>query len=205
MQSNGGVCAARTAAQEPVRLLLSGPSGGSAACALLSKMLGEDNLIGVDMGGTSFDVSVVRNGRVNVVIQGEMDRMPVRMPMVEIRTIGAGGGSIAKVQRGKRLTVGPESAGSYPGPACYGRGGIGPTVTDANVALGRLDGEEFLGGGMRLDLQAARAVIDTEVAHRSAFRPKPRRRDCSPSPTPISAPPSACRCSRRASIRANSP
>ena len=164
VQSNGGVCAARTAALEPVRLLLSGPSGGSAACALLSKTLGEDNLIGVDMGGTSFDVSVVRNGRVNVVMQGEVDRMPVRIPMVEIRAIGAGGGSLAKVQRGKRLTVGPESAGSYPGPACYGRGGLGATVTDANVTLGRIDGEKFLGGGMRLDCEAARAVIDTEVA-----------------------------------------
>jgi N-methylhydantoinase A/oxoprolinase/acetone carboxylase beta subunit len=164
VQSNGGVCAARTAALEPVRLLLSGPSGGSAACALLSKTLGEDNLIGVDMGGTSFDVSVVRNGRVNVVMQGEVDRMPVRIPMVEIRAIGAGGGSLAKVQRGKRLTVGPESAGSYPGPACYGRGGAGATVTDANVTLGRIDGEKFLGGGMRLDCAAARAVIDTEVA-----------------------------------------
>jgi N-methylhydantoinase A/oxoprolinase/acetone carboxylase beta subunit len=90
--------------------------------------------------------------------------MPVRIPMVEIRAIGAGGGSLAKVQRDKRLTVGPESAGSRPGPACYGRGGTGPTVTDANVALGRLDGEKFLGGGMRLDREAARAVIETEVA-----------------------------------------
>ncbi|MET0674435.1 MAG: hydantoinase/oxoprolinase family protein [Bradyrhizobium sp.] len=163
VQSNGGVCAARTAATEPVRLLLSGPSGGSAACALLSKVLGEDDLIGVDMGGTSFDVSVVRNGRVNVVMQGEIDRMPVRVPMVEIRAIGAGGGSLAKVQRGNRLTVGPESAGSNPGPACYGRGGTGATVTDANVTLGRIDGEKFLGGGMRLDVEAARKVIDGEV------------------------------------------
>ena len=164
VQSNGGVCAARTAALEPVRLLLSGPSGGSAACALLSKILGDDNLIGVDMGGTSFDVSVVRDGRVNVVMQGEVDRMPVRIPMVEIRAIGAGGGSLAKVQRDKRLTVGPESAGSRPGPACYGRSGAGPTVTDANVALGRLNGERFLGGSMRLNRDAARIAIDTEVA-----------------------------------------
>jgi len=147
-----------------VRLLLSGPSGGSAACALLSEILKEDNLIGIDMGGTSFDVSVIRNGRVNVVMQGEVDRMPVRIPMVEIRAIGAGGGSLAKVQRDKRLTVGPESAGSRPGPACYGRGGKGPTVTDANVTLGRLNGENFLGGGMRLDREAAGAAIDTEVA-----------------------------------------
>lgn len=164
VQSNGGVCSVRTAALEPVRLLLSGPSGGSAACALLSGTLREDNLIGVDMGGTSFDVSVVRNGRVNVVVQGEVDRMPVRIPMVEIRAIGAGGGSLAKVQSDKRLTVGPESAGSRPGPACYGRGGTGPTVTDANVTLARLDGQKFLGGGMRLDLEAARAVIDVGVA-----------------------------------------
>ena len=86
-----------------------GPVRAERGCALLSKVLGEDNLIGVDMGGTSFDVSVVRNGRVNVVMQGEVDRMPVRIPMVEIRAIGAGGGSLAKVQRGKRLTVGPKA------------------------------------------------------------------------------------------------
>jgi N-methylhydantoinase A len=164
VQSNGGVCSAATAAQEPVRLLLSGPSGGSAACALLSRVLGEENIVGVDMGGTSFDVSVVRNGRVNLITQGEIDRMPVRLPMVEIRTIGAGGGSLAKVQRGGRLTVGPESAGSRPGPACYGRGGTEPTVTDANVALGRLDGKSFLGGGMQLDGEAACAAIEASIA-----------------------------------------
>jgi N-methylhydantoinase A len=164
VQSNGGVCSTETAAQEPVRLLLSGPSGGSAACALLSQVLGEANMVGVDMGGTSFDVSVVREGRVNLVTQGEIDKMPVRLPMVEIRTIGAGGGSIASVRAGGRLNVGPESAGSRPGPACYGRGGTEPTVTDANLALGRLDGEGFLGGGMRLDVAAARTAIDTHVA-----------------------------------------
>ena len=164
VQSNGGVCSTETAAQEPVRLLLSGPSGGSAACALLSQVLGEANIVGVDMGGTSFDVSVVRDGRVNLVTQGEIDKMPVRLPMVEIRTIGAGGGSIATVRAGGRLTVGPESAGSRPGPACYGRGGSEPTVTDANLVLGRLDGEGFLGGGMRLDAAAARQAIETHVA-----------------------------------------
>ena len=164
VQSNGGVCGTETAAVEPVRLLLSGPSGGSAACALLGQVLGEANIVGIDMGGTSFDVSVVRDGRVNLVAQGEIDRMPVRLPMVEIRTIGAGGGSIAKVRPGGRLTVGPESAGSRPGPACYGNGGTEPTVTDANIALGRLDGESFLGGGMRLDGAAARIAIDEHVA-----------------------------------------
>ncbi len=164
VQSNGGVCSPATAAREPVRLLLSGPSGGAAACALLSQVLGEANVVGVDMGGTSFDVSVVREGRVNLIAQGEIDRMPVRLPMVELRTIGAGGGSIAKVRAGGRLTVGPESAGSRPGPACYGRGGTEPTVTDANLALGRLDGEGFLGGGMRLDAARARAALELHVA-----------------------------------------
>src|SRR5262249_22360512 len=123
VQSNGGVCSAELAAQQPVRLLLSGPSGGSASCALLGRLLGEANIVGVDMGGTSFDVSVVRDGHVTLVMQDEIDHMPVRVPMVEIRTIGAGGGSIAAVQPGGRLQVGPQSAGSRPGPACYGRGG----------------------------------------------------------------------------------
>jgi N-methylhydantoinase A len=164
VQSNGGVCSVETAAQEPVRLLLSGPSGGSAACALLGRVLGEANIVGVDMGGTSFDVSVVREGRVSLIMQGEIDQMPVRLPMVEIRSIGAGGGSIAAVQPGGRLQVGPESAGSSPGPACYSRGGTKPTVTDANVILGRLDGDSFLGGDMRLDSRAARAAIEVEIA-----------------------------------------
>ena len=168
--------------------MLSGPSGGSAACALLSEVLGEANIVGVDMGGTSFDVSVVRDGRVNLITQGEIDKMPVRLPMVEIRTIGAGGGSIATVRAGGRLTVGPESAGSRPGPACYGRGGTEPTVTDANLALGRLDGEGFLGGGMRLDVAKARAAIEAHVAQPlapGAWRRRPKA--CSRSPTPTSA------------------
>ncbi len=163
VQSNGGVCSAETAAQQPVRLLLSGPASGSAASALLGRRLGEANIVGIDMGGTSFDVSVVRDGRVTLIMQGEIDQMPVRLPMVEIRTIGAGGGSIAAVQPGGRLQVGPHSAGSRPGPACYGRGGIKPTVTDANVALGRLDGGNFLGGEMRLDDGAARTAIAAEI------------------------------------------
>jgi N-methylhydantoinase A/oxoprolinase/acetone carboxylase beta subunit len=173
VQSNGGVCSAATAAREPVRLLLSGPSGGAAACALLSQALREANVVGVDMGGTSFDVSVVRDGQVNLIAQGEVDRMPVRLPMVEMRTIGAGGGSIAKVRAGGRLTVGPESAGSRPGPACYDRGGTEPTVTDANLALGRLNGEGFLGGGMRLDLARARAAIAQHVAQPLALAVEP--------------------------------
>jgi N-methylhydantoinase A len=164
VQSNGGMCSAATAAREPVRLLLSGPAGGAAACAQLAAALGADHLVGIDMGGTSFDVSVIRNARATLNMQGEIERMPVRLPMVEIRSIGAGGGSLAKVAAGGRLTIGPMSAGARPGPACYGRGGSEPTVTDANAALGRLDPENFLGGEMQLDVGAARAAIERHVA-----------------------------------------
>jgi len=116
------------------------------------------------MGGTSFDVSVVQDGRVSLITQGEIDRLPVRLPMVEIRTIGAGGGSIAAVDAGGRLTVGPRSAGARPGPVCYGHGGSEPTVTDANLVLGRLDPDYFLGGAMALDLAAARDAIASRIA-----------------------------------------
>jgi N-methylhydantoinase A/oxoprolinase/acetone carboxylase beta subunit len=164
VQSNGGVCSARTAAREPVRLLLSGPSGGSSASMRIGSMLGIDNLVGIDMGGTSFDVSVIRRGMASLIMQGEVDLMPVRLPMVEIRTIGAGGGSLAKVVPGGRLMVGPESAGARPGPSCYSRGGSEPTVTDANVVLGRLGAQSFLGGEMPLDVAAARQSIHARVA-----------------------------------------
>jgi N-methylhydantoinase A len=122
------------------------------------------NLIGGDMGGTSFDVCIIQDGRMATVAQGEVGGLPVRLPMVEIRTIGAGGGSIAAVDSGARLTVGPRSAGAQPGPVCYGRGGTRPTVTDANVALGRLDPAYFLGGAMALDRDGAMAAIAKDVA-----------------------------------------
>ncbi|GGC50493.1 methylhydantoinase [Siccirubricoccus deserti] len=163
VQSNGGVCSLRTAAEQPARLLLSGPSGGALAAGRIAQLLARPNLVAVDMGGTSFDVSVVQGGRVSVVTQGEIDRLPVRLPMVEMRTIGAGGGSIASVDHGGRLTVGPRSAGARPGPVAYGRGGTEPTVTDANLALGRIDPEYFLGGAMRLDMPATRAAIAEKV------------------------------------------
>ncbi|MEN0074106.1 MAG: hydantoinase/oxoprolinase family protein [Paracraurococcus sp.] len=163
VQSNGGVCSLRQAAEQPARLLLSGPSGGALAAGRIAALLGRPNLVAVDMGGTSYDVSVVQGGRVSVVTQGEIDRLPVRLPMVEMRTIGAGGGSIASVDSGGRLTVGPRSAGSRPGPVAYGRGGAEPTVTDANLALGRLDPDYFLGGMMQLDMPATRAAIEARV------------------------------------------
>ena len=161
VQSNGGVCTAAIAAAEPVRLLLSGPSGGARAAARAAARLGD--LVGIDMGGTSFDVCVVRDGAVTAMTQGEVDGLPVRLPMVEIRTIGAGGGSIASVLEGGRLVVGPRSAGARPGPVCYGHGGTGATVTDANLVLGRLDPAFFLGGAMALDHHAAASAIVSSV------------------------------------------
>jgi N-methylhydantoinase A len=164
VQSNGGVCSAEIAGEQPVRLLLSGPSGGALAALRTAEALAMPELVGIDMGGTSFDVSVVQDGKVSLVTQGEVDHLPVRLPMIEIRTIGAGGGSIAAVDAGGRLTVGPRSAGARPGPVCYGNGGSEPTVTDANLVLGRLDPDYFLGGAMALDLAAARDAIAGRIA-----------------------------------------
>ena len=164
VQSNGGVCSAEIAGEQPVRLLLSGPSGGALAALRTAEALAMPELVGIDMGGTSFDVSVVLDGSISLITQGEIDRLPVRLPMVEIRTIGAGGGSIAAVDAGGRLTVGPRSAGARPGPVCYGHGGSEPTVTDANLVLGRLDPDYFLGGAMALDLAAARDAIASRIA-----------------------------------------
>ncbi len=164
VQSNGGVCSADIAGEQPARLLLSGPSGGALAAQRAAARLRLPDLVGVDMGGTSFDVCVVREGTITQMTQGEIDGLPVRLPMVEIRTVGSGGGSIASVLPGGRLVVGPHSAGARPGPACYGRGGTRPTVTDANLVLGRLDPEYFLGGALALDLPGARAAIMAHVA-----------------------------------------
>ncbi len=165
VQSNGGVCSAEVAAAQPVRLLLSGPSGGALAARRSAERLGRANLVGIDMGGTSFDVSVVQDGQVALMTQGEIDGLPVRLPMVEIRTIGAGGGSIAAVDAGGRMSVGPRSAGARPGPVCYGRGGVEPAVTDANLVLGLLDSGFFLGGAMALDHDGARAAVADRIAH----------------------------------------
>lgn len=164
VQSNGGVCSAEVAARHPARLLLSGPSGGALATARMAALMGRPNLLGVDMGGTSFDICVVNGGAVTQMTQGEVDGLPVRLPMIEIRTIGSGGGSIAAIDDAQRLRVGPRSAGSYPGPVCYGRGGTEPTVTDANLVTGRLDAGAFLGGSMALDVAGAREAVRSRVA-----------------------------------------
>ena len=164
VQSNGGVATPQMAARHPARLLLSGPSGGAKAAETIAHRLGRLNLVAVDMGGTSYDVSLVEDGRVHQVNQGEVDGCPVRLPMVEMRTIGAGGGSVARTDTAGGLYVGPESAGAVPGPACYDRGGKRPTVTDANVTLGRIDPLHFLGGAMRLNTTAAQQAVITDVA-----------------------------------------
>jgi N-methylhydantoinase A len=164
VQSNGGATAPRTAGEAPVKLLLSGPSGGVLAAEGVARQLGFANVVGVDMGGTSYDVAVIREGRRAVVTQGDIDGLPVRVPMVDMRTIGAGGGSIASLDASGRLQVGPRSAGAKPGPVCYGRGGTEPTVTDVNLILGRLDPVTFLGGEFALDLDGARHALDTRIA-----------------------------------------
>lgn len=172
VQSNGGVMSPETAALLPARLLLSGPSGGALAAETIAQRLAMPDVVAVDMGGTSYDVSIVSGGRTRLVTEGNVDGLPVRLPMIEIRTIGSGGGSIARVEESGRLRVGPESAGAKPGPACYSRGGTEPTVTDANVVLGRIDPQFFLGGAMRLDAEAARTAVTGRVAEPLKLTPE---------------------------------
>lgn len=158
MQSSGGVLTARSARERPLQTLLSGPVGGAIGGKKLTEMLSNRNLIGVDMGGTSFDVSLVIDGEPDVSTEAELEGLPMLMSVVNIHTIGAGGGSVAWIEAGG-LRVGPRSAGAMPGPACYGRGGTEPTVTDANVALGRVDANNFAGGQMTLDRGAAETAL----------------------------------------------
>ena len=166
VQSNGGVMSVDTARSLPVRTTLSGPAAGVIAGARIAEAAGFANVITCDMGGTSFDVALVAEGKSACCLQTAIDfGLVVRTPMIEITTIGAGGGSIAAVDRGGYLAVGPESAGADPGPACYGRGNDRPTVTDANLVLGRINPGRPIGGGLdRLDADAAAAAIGKHVA-----------------------------------------
>lgn len=159
-QSNGGIISAATAARHPVRTLLSGPSAGVMGAAWAARAAGFESLITFDMGGTSTDVARVEHGEPVIVSERAVGGYPVRIPTLEIESVGAGGGSIAWVDSGGALKVGPESAGAQPGPACYGRGGTRPTVTDANVVLGRLSATHLLDGGMPLRPELARAAIE---------------------------------------------
>lgn len=158
MQSNGGVMTAPAARELPIQTLLSGPVGGTIGGGAMGEASNRSNLLCVDMGGTSFDASLIVEGQPSVSTETYLEGLPVLMSLVDIHTIGAGGGSIAYLEAGA-LRVGPESAGADPGPACYGRGGTQPTVTDANLFMGRMDPEYFLGGHMRLDTEAAEAAI----------------------------------------------
>jgi N-methylhydantoinase A len=158
MQSSGGILTAESARRRPLQTLLSGPVGGAIACAELSKVAGRPNLIGVDMGGTSFDVSLIVDGEPDVSAEAQLEGLPMLMSVVNIHTVGAGGGSVAWVEAGG-LRVGPRSAGARPGPACYGRGGTEPTVTDANLVLGRIDPDGFAGGQMTLDTERAKTAV----------------------------------------------
>jgi N-methylhydantoinase A len=154
MQSSGGITALATAAREPVRTVLSGPAGGVVGAAASARASGFENIIAFDMGGTSTDVSLVE-GEIKLATDAHIAGFPISVPMLDIHTVGAGGGSLARFDAAGVLRVGPESAGADPGPICYGRG-TQPTVTDANLLLGRLQPTKFLGGDFTLDLARTR-------------------------------------------------
>jgi N-methylhydantoinase A len=154
MMSNGGSAGVRTARREAVRSILSGPAAGAVGALRVARAAGTERVIGFDMGGTSTDVTLL-DGGIPATSEGSVAGLPIRIPIVDIHTVGSGGGSIARVDAGGALRVGPESAGAEPGPACYGRGGIQATVTDANVVLGRLPPDRFLGGDYALDEASA--------------------------------------------------
>jgi N-methylhydantoinase A len=161
MRSSGGVAPAEEAARAGAWSVLSGPAGGAVGAGLLAALSGDGNALGFDMGGTSCDVCVVEGGEVRRTDSRIIDGRPIQLPMVDVHTVGAGGGSIGWRDPGSALRVGPHSAGADPGPACYGRGGSEPTVTDANLLLGHLAGDSQLAGGVDLDAEAAdRAVAE---------------------------------------------
>jgi N-methylhydantoinase A len=180
MQSNGGVCDVATACRFPVRLIESGPAAGALAAAHYGRLIDCPSLLSFDMGGTTAKACLIEHGEPLIAPDFEVDRkyrfrkgsgLPVKVPVIEMIEIGAGGGSIARIDGLGRLTVGPDSAGADPGPACYGRGGDEPTVTDADLVLGYLDPEFFLGGQMRLDAAAAARAIEARIGRPLGLEP----------------------------------
>jgi N-methylhydantoinase A len=157
MRSSGGVASLEEAAARPAVILVSGPAGGAVGAARVAALASIEDAISFDMGGTSTDVCLIVGGRVERASEREVSGLPIRLPMVDVHTVGAGGGSLVWLDAGGALRIGPESAGALPGPACYGRGGTRPTVTDANLLLGRLPAE--LPGGLRLDRLAAEQAL----------------------------------------------
>jgi N-methylhydantoinase A len=163
MKSDGGVTSAATCVRQPVQTVLSGPAAGVVGALSIARVTGLDDIISIDVGGTSADICLVRGGRPEITKDGTIGPFPLKLPMIDIHTIGAGGGSIAVASGAGRLTVGPRSAGAEPGPVCYGRGGTEPTVTDAHLVLARIR-PALLGGELPLDEKAARAAIDARIA-----------------------------------------
>ena len=163
MKSNGGVIGADVVRTQAIHTALSGPAAGVIGARRIGEAAGFDDLISVDVGGTSADVCLIRGGEAEVTVEGRVGAWPLHVPMIDIHTIGAGGGSIARVTEDGTLTVGPESAGAQPGPVCYGAGGEEPTVTDAHLVLGRIP-SHLLGGEIALDVERARLAIEEHVA-----------------------------------------
>jgi N-methylhydantoinase A len=162
MKSDGGVTSAATCVRQPVQTVLSGPAAGVVGAVSVGRSAGRDDIISIDVGGTSADICLVREGRPEVTKDGMIGPFPLKLPIVDIHTIGAGGGSIAAVTSAGRLTVGPRSAGAEPGPVCYGRGGSEPTVTDAHLLLGRIPAA-LLGGELPLEVAAAREAMAARI------------------------------------------
>ncbi len=164
MQSNGGMATFSASAKKAVATVLSGPAGGITASVQTCRTTGLKNLITFDMGGTSCDVALIKDGEPSVQSRGKIEGRDIALPMIDINTVSAGGGTLARVDRFGILEVGPQSAGAVPGPACYSRGGTEPTITDCNVVLGYLGEDNFLGGKMKLDSAAAYRAVETHVA-----------------------------------------
>jgi N-methylhydantoinase A len=162
-QSNGGAFSLEAARSKPVHTIESGPAAGVTGSASLSRVLGADRLISFDMGGTTAKCAIVERGMVQTTDEYHVDGRPLRIPVIDIKEVSAGGGTIAWIDAGGALTLGPQSAGADPGPVCYARGGQAPTVTDANLVLGRIDASRFLGGTMPLDLASAVRAIDDAI------------------------------------------
>lgn len=161
MKSNGGIMTLDAVEQAPINTAVSGPTGGVIGAKTIANLCNIESLVTLDMGGTSTDVAVIENGQEAFTTNFEIEwGIPIQVPMIDIRTIGAGGGSIAWIDKGGMLNVGPQSAGANPGPVCYGLGGTEPTVTDANLILGRLDADNFLGGEMEIDYDAAYRALE---------------------------------------------
>lgn len=164
MQSNGGSLSAGEARAKPVTLAVSGPAGGIVSSSYLGRTIGEKNILTADMGGTSFDVSVIYQGEPTTVSRAQIGPFPTNLPILDITAVGAGGGSIAWIDNRGMMRVGPQSAGANPGPACYGQDGAEPTVTDAAVVLGLIDPDFFLGGAIKLDKERAERAIEQKLA-----------------------------------------